>query len=100
MFGHDGQVDAPPYANVRLHRDGAAGIARQLDTDLFPMTTARILNAQLAYLCWFWADRQLRRPVEINIESPRSGRAASTWAARPCRTNRPFADPHVPAGRP
>jgi hypothetical protein len=67
LFGYDGQGGSPPYSSVRLHRDGAAAIARRCHEDLSAVYIARLLNAQLAYLTWFWNTFELRRPVELHL---------------------------------
>ena len=52
---------------VRLHRDGAAGIADACRRDMSVVLLARMLNADLTYVSWFWTKFDLRRPVELRI---------------------------------
>jgi hypothetical protein len=52
---------------VRLHRDGGAGIAERQSDVLRLGEVARILNAFLLYLSWFWEKFHLTRPVEIEV---------------------------------
>ena len=69
LFGHDGLGgDSVPYASVRLHRDGAAALARRLHSQLSAVFVARLLNAQLVYLSWFWESFSLARPLELHVE--------------------------------
>lgn len=67
LFGHDGQGDSAPYSSVRLHRDGAAAIGRRYHEKLSAVFAARLLNAELAYLTWFWTAYELRRPLELHV---------------------------------
>ena len=55
---------------LRLHRDGAAGIAQAIRTEIEPEWIARMFNCFLIYLAWFWEEFQLRRPLglELGIE--------------------------------
>lgn len=67
LFGHDGQCGSPPYTSVRLHRDGAAALGRRYHEQLSAVFVARLLNAQLVYLTWFWNAFDLRRPLELHV---------------------------------
>jgi hypothetical protein len=57
----------PPSTAIRLHRDGAAGIALLLRTELNTDWILRLVNAYLLYLGSFWQGHSLQRPVEIEI---------------------------------
>lgn len=67
IAGDDGISGQDPRCLIRLHRDGAAGIALRLDPELQMEAIARVLNAQLLYLAWFWDEFTLHRPVELEI---------------------------------
>jgi hypothetical protein len=67
LFGGDQIGDQPPYSLCRLHRDGAAGVIVREATELGIVPVAREVNAQLAYLSWFWTRIGLARPVEVEI---------------------------------
>lgn len=66
LYGHDAE-STPRYVNVRLHRDGAVGVARHLRTSLSGVFTARVANAELAYVAWVWERFKLVRPVEVTL---------------------------------
>lgn len=68
LFGHDGAGDSPPYAAVRLHRDGAAALGRRLHEELSAVFVARLLNAELVYLTWYWTAFELQRPLEVVVD--------------------------------
>lgn len=55
------------YQLVRLHRDGAGGVASRLQSDLSPLHVARDVNGVLAYFAWIWTHFDQRRPIEIEI---------------------------------
>ncbi len=55
-----------PYTLVRLHRDGSAAISHVVESMRFPHL-ARLVNAELGYLGWFWEEFNLRRPVELVV---------------------------------
>jgi hypothetical protein len=67
IAGDDGINGEEPRCLIRLHRDGAAGIALHLYPELRMEATARVLNAHLLYLAWFWDEFRLHRPVELEI---------------------------------
>jgi hypothetical protein len=52
---------------LRLHRDGAAGIAEYIQPELQSEWIVRKLNAFLLYLGWFWKEFSLQRPVEVEL---------------------------------
>jgi hypothetical protein len=56
-----------PGCILRLHRDGAAGIARQWTSDIRVDWVARAMNAFVLYLAWFWDEFSLSRPVELEL---------------------------------
>ena len=68
VAGDDGHNDVDPRTYLRLHRDGAVGMAMSLYPELEIEPIARLLNAHLLYLAWFWEEFSLQRPVEIEIE--------------------------------
>jgi hypothetical protein len=63
----DGLIGKPLTFKLRLHRDGAAGIAQKLENFIDLPATARAVNAYLAYLADFWATYSLRSPIELDI---------------------------------
>jgi hypothetical protein len=63
----DELVGRPLSFKLRLHRDGAAGIAQKMENYVDLPATARAVNAYLAYLADFWATYSLRSPVELDI---------------------------------
>lgn len=66
LMGHNGRDAAHPSTIARLHRDGAAGLAVQTSTPISPYLVARIMNAELASLAWFWdALARVGRPIEL-----------------------------------
>lgn len=67
FFGGDPSDDRPPHSLCRLHRDGAAGVIVGAASELGIVATARVINAQLAYISWFWSRIGLGRPVEVEI---------------------------------
>lgn len=74
FYGEDAKEDAA-WRVVRLHRDGAGAIALrvQLMNDvageaIWPTHVARLTNAALLYLGWFWRHFGLVRPVELRID--------------------------------
>lgn len=52
---------------VRLHRDGAVGVALELPATLSPVEVPRALNAVLTYFAWLWQSVAMARPVEMVI---------------------------------
>jgi hypothetical protein len=52
---------------LRFHRDGAAGIAQKIDPQLKTRDIARLLNAYLIYLAWFWSKYSLQQSIELEI---------------------------------
>ncbi len=67
LAGDDGANGREPTCILRLHRDGAAGIARKGALDIRVDWAARIINAYLLYLAWFWSEFSLARPVELEL---------------------------------
>jgi hypothetical protein len=67
LFGGDRLDDRPPYSLCRLHRDGAAGVIVCQAPELEITHAARVVNAQLAYISWFWTQIGLARLVEVEI---------------------------------
>lgn len=65
LYGHDGSDRHTPNDITRLHRDGAAGVAIRLRSELNSVLVGRVANSTVAYLGWFWHQVDLRRPVEI-----------------------------------
>ncbi len=63
----EGMIDSALGTAVRIHRDGALGIA-VLQPDFLKLDSlAREVNAYLIYASWFWQRFQLPRPVELEI---------------------------------
>ena len=67
LAAHDGADGADPESIVRLHRDGAAGIAARWRTQLRVDWVARVANALVLYMAWFWKEFSLTRPVELEL---------------------------------
>jgi hypothetical protein len=63
----DGANGVDPNTILRLHRDGAAGIAVRWRTDLNVDWVARVINALVLYLARFWDEFSLSRPVELKL---------------------------------
>jgi hypothetical protein len=55
------------WLGLRIHRDGAIGIAQQFPAGVRHVGIARFLNEQLCYLAWFWNEFQLQRPMELEL---------------------------------
>ena len=68
LAGDDGVNGVEPGCVLRLYRDGAVGVAgRWPQQDLQVGWVARVLNAYLVYLAWFWDEFSLARPVELKL---------------------------------
>jgi hypothetical protein len=68
LYSSDGIFpDRNPTTAIRLYRDGAGAISFAVDPSWQALEIARILNAQLGYLSWYWMNIDLRRPVELEV---------------------------------
>jgi hypothetical protein len=70
FHGADDDRDGPNHL-IRLHRDGAAMIATQIDLvdgGIWPTYVARVANAVLLYLGWLWTHFNLGRQVELRLD--------------------------------
>jgi Schlafen, AlbA_2 len=75
VFGQD-RYESSPRAIVRLHRDGAAGLAVSMPQRVPHHDLLRALNAQLLYLGWLWAKLGTRTPIELDVQVVNLGDAA------------------------
>lgn len=60
-------ADSGPNTVIRLHRNGAVGVAARQSGYINLGIMGRELNAYLIYLAWFWRRFGLQRPVETVI---------------------------------
>jgi len=67
LAADDGANGTDPRLLFRLHRDGAGGIAQQIQPEISQEWNARIVNAFLIYLAWFWAEFDLQQAVEVEL---------------------------------
>jgi hypothetical protein len=69
-FAHDDGYgpERPATSAIRIHRDGAAGLARSLyDSTIPELILARLVDAHLTYLGWLWSQVGLVGSVEVRI---------------------------------
>jgi hypothetical protein len=67
LAADDGANGTDPRLLLRLHRDGAGGIAQQVFAEINQEWNARIINAFLIYLAWFWGEFTLQQTVEVEL---------------------------------
>jgi hypothetical protein len=67
LAADDGANGIDPRLMLRLHRDGSGGIAQQVPAEINQEWNARVLNAFLIYLAWFWAEFNLQQAVEVEL---------------------------------
>jgi Putative DNA-binding domain len=85
IAGDHGYNDRQPTSVMRLHRDGAAVVAHELNEVINTWNVPRALNGQLAYLADVWREISLRGPVELDARLVNLGVAraeAIGWRAR------------------
>ena len=82
----DELIGRPLAFKLRIHRDGAAGVAQKLENYVDLLATARAVNAYLAFLADFWSTYSLRSPVEFDVgieDLSKVTRATSLMGASP-----------------
>jgi len=60
-------TETSDWLSLRIHRDGAIGIAQEIRYNTRFETIWRILNAFLRYASWIWDRFSLQRPIEIEV---------------------------------
>jgi hypothetical protein len=68
IFGVATYGNRPPEAVLRIHRDGAMGLATRPSNRLPLYQIPRALNAQLVYFAWIWKKLGLRTPIELQVQ--------------------------------
>jgi hypothetical protein len=61
------KIESSEWLTLRIHRDGAVGIAQEVLTGIAYESISRTLNAFLLYLAWFWNEFSMQRPVELEV---------------------------------
>ena len=59
--------ESTDWLALRIHRDGAIGVAQEIPYGMSLESIWRMLNAFLRYLAWVWNEFSLQRPVELEI---------------------------------
>ncbi|MGO9873919.1 MAG: helix-turn-helix domain-containing protein [Acidimicrobiia bacterium] len=67
LYADDAFGNHAATSAIRLHLDGAAGIAMTVIEPISPIWAARVVNAELAYLAWWWESIDLAHTVELRL---------------------------------